>query len=311
MKEIASRIEQNKRTNQEYTVYYMDNSKEIAPPFRIDFLPEINATHSESIQEMHTHGFYVVLWFTHGTGKHVIDFEEYDIKPNTMFFLPPNRQHKFIDIKSLKGYNIMFNEEFLFKDRFSSVWKLKHELFFRHDLKPYCLIPDENVAGLQDIINALLHELNTQNEDASHTDYLYSLYTTFLITVKRCAKWDEEVKFYSDNRSTSIYLKFRELVEEHFYDEHEVKKYAEMLHLSTKSLSSHVLEASNMQPLSIINNRIITEAKRMLQYTPMTVKEISTILGFDDASYFNKLFKRLANENPADFRLRVQQKWQI
>lgn len=311
MKSIESRIEYKKRTNQEHTVYYMDNKKEDTPPFHINLLSEINAIYNETPKEMHTHDFYVVLWFTRGTGKHVVEFEEFDIKPNTMIFLSPNHLHKFIDLKNYEGYSIMCNEEFLFKDRFSSVWKLKHELFFRHDLKPYCLIPDENVAGLQDIINALLHELNTQNEDASHTDYLYSLYTTFLITVKRCAKWDEEVKFYSDNRSTSIYLKFRELVEEHFYDEHEVKKYAEMLHLSTKSLSSHVLEASNMQPLSIINNRIITEAKRMLQYTPMTVKEISTILGFDDASYFNKLFKRLANENPADFRLRVQQKWQI
>lgn len=55
-------------------------------------------------------------------------------------------------------------------------------------------------------------------------------------------------------------------------------------------------------PLQIINERIVLEAKRMLRYLPLRVKEISRDLGFEDPSYFNKFFKKITGMTPVDFR---------
>ena len=55
-------------------------------------------------------------------------------------------------------------------------------------------------------------------------------------------------------------------------------------------------------PLQIINERIILEAKRMLRYSSLRVKEVSIDLGFEDPSYFNKFFKKITGITPADFR---------
>lgn len=59
----------------------------------------------------------------------------------------------------------------------------------------------------------------------------------------------------------------------------------------------------NATPLEIIDGRIVLEAKRLLRYTPMRIKEIATELGFDDPSYFNKFFKKRVGMTPTDFKI--------
>ena len=75
-----------------------------------------------------------------------------------------------------------------------------------------------------------------------------------------------------------------------------------MLNITSKTLTQYVGECSTQSPLSLINNRIILEAKRLLRYSNFSVKEIAFRLGFEDPSYFVKFFKRLVHRSPADYR---------
>ena len=78
--------------------------------------------------------------------------------------------------------------------------------------------------------------------------------------------------------------------------------YAALLNVSPKTLTLYVNECSKYTPLELINDRIILEAKRLLRYSVLSVKEIAFRLGFDDPSYFGKFFKRLVKQSPADYR---------
>ena len=95
---------------------------------------------------------------------------------------------------------------------------------------------------------------------------------------------------------------FRKLVEENYAREHTVKDYARRMNVTTKTLTLYVKECSSSTPLELINSRIILEAKRLLRYSVLSVKEIAFRLGFDDPSYFVKFFKRNVKQSPADFR---------
>jgi AraC-like DNA-binding protein len=44
------------------------------------------------------------------------------------------------------------------------------------------------------------------------------------------------------------------------------------------------------------------EAKRLLFHSERSIKEIAFELGFEDASYFNRFFKRIAQTTPAVYR---------
>ena len=54
--------------------------------------------------------------------------------------------------------------------------------------------------------------------------------------------------------------------------------------------------------MKLINDRIILEAKRMIRYSDLRIKEIAFDLGFKDDSYFAKLFKRNVGMSPVEFR---------
>ena len=74
------------------------------------------------------------------------------------------------------------------------------------------------------------------------------------------------------------------------------------MNISTRTLSNSVNESSRSTPLKMINERITLEAKRLLLYSSLKIKEIGYELGFDDPSYFVKFFKRQTGFLPADFR---------
>lgn len=97
-------------------------------------------------------------------------------------------------------------------------------------------------------------------------------------------------------------MRFRQLLEKHFRKIHTVKEYAEMLHVSTRTLSHYVAQSAHLTPLQVINDRVVLEAKRQLQHSTLSIKEIGYQLGFEDPSYFVKFFKRMTGQMPKEFR---------
>lgn len=83
---------------------------------------------------------------------------------------------------------------------------------------------------------------------------------------------------------------------------HTVQEYADLLNVSSRTLTKYVAQSTYCTPLQMINDRIVLEAKRRLQHTSMSVKQIGYELGFEDPSYFVKFFKRLTGKMPGTFR---------
>ena len=52
----------------------------------------------------------------------------------------------------------------------------------------------------------------------------------------------------------------------------------------------------------------VEEAKKLLSLGTMTVKEVGKAVGYSDANYFTKVFKRITGQNPSENRLCTSQK---
>jgi AraC-like DNA-binding protein len=105
-----------------------------------------------------------------------------------------------------------------------------------------------------------------------------------------------------DDLHFHLIRQFNLLVEAHFRKEHSVKFYADKLNKSPKTISNVFAKHSSKSPLEFIQQRIITEAKRLFYYTDKSAKEIDTELGFSDAAHFSKFFKNLTNQNPSSLK---------
>ena len=70
-----------------------------------------------------------------------------------------------------------------------------------------------------------------------------------------------------------------------------------------KQLAGAVRQAVGMTPKAYLDQRRLLEAKRLLSFSDLSIKEVAYGLGFDEPTNVNKFFRKHAGLSPGDFRL--------
>ncbi|MCF0179696.1 MAG: helix-turn-helix domain-containing protein [Bacteroidales bacterium] len=252
-------------------------------------------------RRIHVHPFYEIIWFKKGEGLHTVDFTQYPVTDNTVFFIAPGQVHSFDSHRNVEGYVMKICSNILNEDSYRDGVLLKYNLFNAHDGMPFKQINEQYAHSIEGIFDSI--EKEVEDIDAiGHKEYLQALVKMLLIQIERCQVEQNNPVFSTTRTAHRMFLAFRREIEHNYHKLHTVKEYASLLHISTRTLTNYVAECSSFSPLEMINNRIILEAKRMLRYSDMMIKEIAFRLGFEDPSYFVKFFKRLVKCSPAEYR---------
>lgn len=272
---------------------------------KIDFalmqMPDFFTDRADRPMRPHIHSFYQIIWFRKGHGRHYVDFNEYPVEDNTLFFISPGQIHWFDHNTRTEGVIMHFNESFLSDEGHSETVFLKYNMFNSFDAEPYYKVCEACKNNLLHIVGNIEAEL-AHSDDFAHEDYLKYLVKMFLIEVQRMGKRGERRQLSITNSGNRTFVKFRQMLEHHYRHIHTVKEYADYLNVTPKSLSNYVQAAAHTTPLNLIGDRITLEAKRLLLHSDLKVKEVAEFLGFDDPSYFVKFFKRQTGYLPAEFR---------
>lgn len=272
--------------------------------FRVEHIPELFATSDIDDCMAHVHSFYEILWFQDGEGIHTVDFVDYKVVPGTIFFLSPGQIHHFDCKDNYRGVAIKMCTDLIKVSNSStniSRLFLEYNAFHTYEGTPYYII-DEPTSKL---LQPLIHEMELEaerNGELGNIDILKSLLTIFLAKIERYGKHETELTVDYRKPSHLLFIRFRQLLEQEYKQLHTVQEYANRLNVSVRSLSNSVNECSGKSPLIFINNRIILEAKRLVLYSDLMIKEIAYMLGYDDPSYFVKHFKRHTGYLPSEFR---------
>lgn len=99
---------------------------------------------------------------------------------------------------------------------------------------------------------------------------------------------------------------FRQLLEAHFRDRWTVADYASALGISPDRLHDLCRRALGKPPSLLIRERLIYEAKLLLERSTQSLDQIAAGLGFSDAPHFNKVFRAATGEPPGHYRKRRQ-----
>jgi AraC family transcriptional regulator, transcriptional activator of pobA len=124
-----------------------------------------------------------------------------------------------------------------------------------------------------------------------------------LITVMVRRLLDKErVRPIFSERDAEIVMRFRELIEKQFRNHPPLDYYAGNLGIAAARLNACCRSTVGKSSLALINDRLLTEAKRSLIYSDMTVSEVAAALGYADPAYFNRFFSRAVGMPPGRFR---------
>ncbi len=297
-------MEKNRHTNKEDVASYsIEENSHSGLELELHFMPRFFHENGCGTMAPHIHEFYQIIWFRRGQGTHRIDFVDYPVTDNTIFFVAPGQIHAFDGMENYEGVIILFNANFLANEESSENIFLKYNVFNAYDSLPYYKVSNEEAERLMGLVTEMNREYSLTGAFA-HKDYMQCLLRLFLVRVQRGGERKEEPKLYVTSIANRTFVRFRQLLEQNFHRLHTVQEYADLLNVSPRTLTKYVGLSTHSTPLQIINDRIVLEAKRQLQHTSLNIKEIGYNLGFEDPSYFVKFFKRLAGTMPSEFRKR-------
>ncbi|MBE6340493.1 MAG: helix-turn-helix domain-containing protein [Marinilabiliaceae bacterium] len=103
-------------------------------------------------------------------------------------------------------------------------------------------------------------------------------------------------------RSESIHEHFMELLNQYHTTERSVTFYADKMCLTPNYLSAEVRNFSGKTALEWINEYVILEAKTLLRYSQLNIREVALRLNFPTQSAFGKYFKKYVGVGPKEYQ---------
>lgn len=242
------------------------------------------------------------------TGKSKIHYSDktFEQEGTILFFGNPHIPYSWETISTTYvGYTILFSAEF-FKNSERSE-SLQQSSFFKIGGTPVLKITSEQ----RDFLNTIFQKMITEQE----SDYVYKdeLIRNYISLIIHESLKMEPSENYEQNKNASSRLSsvFLELLERQFPIEttanplqlKTAQHYAQHLNVHVNYLNRAVKQITGKSTTNHITERIITEAKALLQHTDWSVSEIAYALGFEYPTYFNNFFKKQTGTNPKSFRL--------
>lgn len=243
---------------------------------------------------------HIKILFLPKMSKVQVDFQEFQLTTDALLFINPGVVIKSDDPRAVGQLLLHFNRDFYCVQIHDQEVACDGILYNNVFEVPFVNLNDGQSDDIQNIISAI--EAEMENQDSSTEEMLRILLK--LIILKSTRIWKEQRKLSAQDQQADVNFlrKFSKLVEQHYKTHHKVADYAEMLHLTPKSLSKKISLLSKLTPNEIIKNRIILESKRLLAHTTLSVKEVGHRLNYEDDAYFIRFFTKNTGISPMSFR---------
>ncbi|GGA67344.1 AraC family transcriptional regulator [Flavobacterium palustre] len=241
------------------------------------------------------------------TGKSKIHYADksFEQEGSILFFGNPHIPYSWETLTTYYvGYTILFSEEFLKQSERSE--SLHNSPFFKIGGTPVLKISDEKRLFLNTLFEKMIEE---QKSDYTYKDELIRNYINLIIHESLKLQPAENMN-QNKNSSARITNVFFELLERQFPIEttdqplklKSAQDYAQQLNIHVNHLNRSVKEVTGKPTTAHITERVVAEAKALLQHTDWNISEIAYALGFEYPTYFNNFFKRITGTNPKTLR---------
>jgi AraC-like DNA-binding protein len=245
---------------------------------------------------------FIKIIYLKAGGRVSSDFTDMEVQQDSLLFVSAGQ---FVRLSENTEGSIMFYNQGLYGVQLHNQEIACDELLFS-DFHKMPLVALEPINST--IISSVFDEIRREiiQDDINLEEMVRVLLKQIIIRATRYWKHQHSIHDLVVQQDAGFSRYFMQLVESNFSKHHDVASYANMLNISAKALNKRVGKYRKCTPNELIKGRIILEAKRLLVYTHLSVKEIGYRLGYDDPSYFIRVFSKQVKIAPQTFRLHFQ-----
>ena len=274
---------------------YLRQEALVIRPFDIQTPP------TETHEPPHRHDFQEILWVRSGSGEQAIDGRHLPIQPQTFYLIARRQVHQLITGINLDGLVIRFADAFLPNFPALVTGHYQIVLFKNSGLNHALPVSDAETADFEHLFQQITREYARRTEPGQH-EILRHLLTVLLIKLEQVQTRVVRETKTAVNPDLQLFHQFTTLLEQKYSQTHAVHDYAAALGITPRHLSAISQRFVGSTAKHLISERLILEAKRQLTFTNHSIKEIAHALGYKDASYFSKAFKKQTGVAPQSYK---------
>ncbi|MEJ2592537.1 MAG: helix-turn-helix domain-containing protein [Candidatus Thiodiazotropha sp.] len=249
--------------------------------------------------DSHTHrGLLQTLVIFNGGGEVHLDDVVMPLAPPQAIVIPPTTIHAFNFEPDTHGYVLTISESMILDTSSRRGRALFDALFLQP--RTIDLSPDRAASkAIEDLLIHLLAEF--QSLRRGHGSLIEWLAKSVLLLIERQLA-SLQLDMRTSGGRAQLFTRFRALVEQHYMAHWSVADYAKALNVTPSKLNRVSKALAGRSAFELSQERLLLEARRRLVYISAPVQLLAYELGFEDAAYFNRFFKKRTGMTPARFR---------
>ena len=274
--------------------------------------------------EMHKHNFVELVYIINGKATHVFktgESTEYRcvVERGDIFVINPGETHTYLfdQNESLELLNIDFDPLLVDIDSFADSEEVRMMDFLYYQPRLPLEMRFGNILRLDeaggeavlDIIRLMVSEFAQQKSGYKIIVRMGLIQVLTLLSRKYIELTDKGL--IETSNSVTNYpniLRVRGYIDHHFTENLTKEQLAKIGMCSVRHLSRKFKELLGETVMEYIQKLRINYAKQLMTETPQKITDIALESGFQDISYFNKVFKTSAGMTPYEYRNQFNQK---
>lgn len=242
--------------------------------------------------DAHIDDCFTVIVVTKGSGSTDIDFRTVTLSEGQLGIIAPGQLHSNIHVRDCEAWMLRLSPEMMDND-------------YRHLIDEYTMtgevvtFTEDTMKILCDAMRLLSSLLKLMDNGRLMKAVVFNMLNVILGIITPEMINGRSGPFL---RTTEICMQFKRMLPQFVRRQKRPSFYASELCISEVYLNEAVKKSTGRTPSEWINTAIILDAKRLLRFTILSVKEVSHEIGIEDHAYFSRLFKKSTGMTPLEFR---------
>lgn len=252
---------------------------------------------AKALAEPVSYPLYTILLIPNHKGSFQADFGNFPFEGPVIFFATPFQTIHFKEVPKGKITMLQFHGDFYCIAYHKAEVACNGLLFNNIFLEPSISLQPEELQSFDSLLEQLKAELHQeQPNEAVLTAYLQLfLAQSSRIKLKTCNTKIQPAR-------EELMESFQSALEENFLNLRKPADYANLLHLNPNTFTKRCKKHFGKTPTTLIQERLVLEAKKQLHLTRKSIKEVAYALNFEDEYYFSRFFKKMTGVSPQIFR---------
>lgn len=253
----------------------------------------------------HTHNFVEMIYMCSGSTTHIINGETICLQEGELLFLNQNATQEILPAgEDDIGVNFIILPAFF--DR--TLQMLEEDDNLIRDFILNCLKSQNEdigylhfrVSGVLPIQNLMENLIWTLMNRQANKRSIYQI--TMGLLLMQLTNYTNRVQVGKDNREQEQLMEVYRYVEEHYKDG-ELSELAKMLHYDLHWVSRMIKRLSGKTYTELVQTKRMHQAAYLLSTSQLAVCDIAAAVGYENLSYFHRLFQKTYGMSPRTYRI--------